>query len=277
VFINVDINKLAEKCLNGLIVNNLVFKEGGLNADTRNNSKNNDKIFDGLKPEKLFVLTFLDVVLQTETSVMNWKVFEYFKELKAIHIENGTLNSLDNDFYLIPHQNILTITFNNNKLEKIEKSVFNDWNQLKMMTINDNLIEDLDWITSELPALWYLDLRYNKLTNIPKGLEDKLPSLRVLKLGDNVIRTFPDLTLESLGRHSLLKINEFSFDKTRGNYINQIFLIHKIILNENFQHIDKLLVKNIIFSLYVCEKLFIFRQKKFFEVTLFLIKILICR
>jgi Leucine-rich repeat (LRR) protein len=214
--------------LDGLIVNNLVFQGGGLYENTPNNPNNNVKIFDGLDPKKLFVLTFLDVILQTGLSGMEWKVFNSFKELKAIHIEDGTLNNLKDDFFLIPRQNILTITFNNNKLEKIEKSVFIGWDQLKMMTINYNLIEDLDWITSKLPALWYLDLRYNKLTNIPKEFEEKFPSLRVLKLGDNVIRVLPDLTLGSL-----LKINEFSFGKN-GNYINKIFLIHKIVLNEKF-------------------------------------------
>jgi hypothetical protein len=214
--------------LNGLIVNNLVFKGGGLNENTEKDPQNNDKIFNGLNPEKLFVLTFLNVELQIKESIMNWKVFEYFKELKAIHIEGGTLKTLNYSFSLIPHQNILTITFNNNKLEKIEESVFNGWDQLKMMTINNNLIEDLDWITSKLPALWYLDLRYNKLKNIPKEFEEKFPFLRVLKLGDNVITTLPDLTLGSL-----LEMNEFSFDK-KSKYINKIFLIHKIVLNDNF-------------------------------------------
>jgi Leucine-rich repeat (LRR) protein len=229
VFTNVDFNKLAEKCLNGLIVNNLVFKEGGLNAGAQKNPQNNEEIFNGLKPEKLFVLTFFDVELQTGGSVMNWTVFNYFKELKAIHIEGGTLSNLNDDFGLIPHQKIFTITLNNNKLEKIEKSVFiNGWDQLKMMTINNNSIEDLDWITSKLPALWYLDLRFNKLKNIPKGFEQKFPSLRVLKLGDNLIRVLPDLTLGSL-----LEIKEFSFYK-KGNYINKVFLTHKIVLNANF-------------------------------------------
>lgn len=81
-----------------------------------------------------------------------------------------------------------------------------------MLTISRNLIEDLDWMPLDLKDLWYLDLRRNKIKSFPQVLVESLISLRVLKLGENQIRTISENTMKSF-----LNLKEFSFDKIPGN------------------------------------------------------------
>jgi Leucine-rich repeat (LRR) protein len=164
-------------------------------------------------------LTSINNIFQNDLNLFDWEVFLNFKNIKAIHFEGGKLINLDSKFGNIFGDNILTAFFDNTKLENIETNVFKKWLKLKMLTINRNLIYDITWISSELPNLWYLDLRFNKLLYVSQDLISKLPSLRVLKLDDNKIRVISFTSIEPL-----LSINEFSFEKTIGKFINHIIL-----------------------------------------------------
>jgi hypothetical protein len=196
---------------NYLFVSNLIITESNIDEKKLDNQVDGFKLFLELHTESLQVLTFIDNILQTDSNQFKWEVFLNFKNLKAIHIEGGKLENLDLKFGNIFDGNIITATFDNTKLEIIERNVFEKWTKLKMLTINRNSIHDMTWIASKLPDLWYLDLRFNKLVYVPQDLISNLPSLRVFKLDDNKIRIISFTAIESL-----LSINEFSFEKTIG-------------------------------------------------------------
>ncbi len=202
-----------------LNVSNLIITESNIDEIKINEPLHGIKIFSKLNTEKLDVLTSIDNIFQNDLNIFDWEVFKNFQNIKAIHFEGGKLLKLDSKFGSIFGGNILTATFDNTKLENIETNVFEKWLKLKMLTINRNLIDDVTWISSELPNLWYLDLRFNKLLYISQDLISKLPSLRVFKLGDNKIRVISFTSIEPLS-----SINEFSFEKTIGKFVNHTIL-----------------------------------------------------
>ncbi|CAG2106189.1 unnamed protein product [Medioppia subpectinata] len=65
---------------------------------------------------------------------------------------------------------------------------------------------EFDWIVFDL---WYLDVRHNQLNVFPEQLLQTLPALKVLKLGQNRIRTIDAVIIDRL----LSKCQEFTFDK----------------------------------------------------------------
>jgi hypothetical protein len=161
-------------------------------------------------------LTFINNILENNVYIIEWKIFQKFINLKAIHIEGGKLvNLYYSTFGETFGENILTATFDNTNLDYIEAHVFVNWVKLKMLTIKRNLIHDMTWISAKLPNLWYLDLRFNKLNYVPQDLISNLPSLRILKLSDNKIRVISFDAIEPL-----LSINEFSFEEKIGKFVN---------------------------------------------------------
>jgi Leucine-rich repeat (LRR) protein len=197
-----------------LTVNNLIITDSRLDENKIDEPQDGIKIFSNLDIENLFVLTFINN--KNSFNIIGWKFFQKFVNLKAIHIEGGKLESLNSMFDSTFGKNILTATFDNTNLDNIEKNIFEKWIKLKMLTITRNLIHDMTWISSKLPNLWYLDLRFNKLNYIPQDLIPNLPSLRILKLGDNKIRVISFAAIVPL-----LNINEFSFEKTNGKFVNK--------------------------------------------------------
>jgi Leucine-rich repeat (LRR) protein len=173
-----------------------------------------------MKVDDMKVLTFINVNLEDENPLF-WTVFKPFKNLRAIHIENGNLTKLDSSFGSIPAENILTAEFDNIGLEVIETKTFENWKSLKMLTITDNFIKNFEWI-SKSTELWNLDLRRNKIKTIPKNLHELLPNLRVLKLDGNNLRYIPYDAIKNL--------KEFSFESIKINlFLNEIFFM-KLIL-----------------------------------------------
>ncbi|CAG2168070.1 unnamed protein product [Oppiella nova] len=71
------------------------------------------------------------------------------------------------------------------------------------------IFDGIDALYLEWSNLWYLDLRDNQLQAFPSELVDALPAIKVLKLGQNKIRTIDSNIINTL----LVKCREFSFDK----------------------------------------------------------------
>jgi Leucine-rich repeat (LRR) protein len=196
-------------------INNLVFRDSTLSG-----SSISLDIFSDMKVEDMKVLTFINVNFEDENHLF-WKIFKPFKNLRAIHIENGNLTKLDSSFGSLPAENILTAEFDNIGLEVIETNTFENWKSLKMLTITDNFIKDFEWI-SKSTELWNLDLRRNKIKTIPKNLNELLPNLRVLKLDDNNLRYIPYDAIKNL--------KEFSFEGIKISlFLNKNFFL-KLIL-----------------------------------------------
>jgi Leucine-rich repeat (LRR) protein len=189
----------------GISINNLVFRDSKLSG-----SSISLDIFSDMKFDEVKVLTFINFNLEDENPLF-WTIFKPFKNLRAIHIENANITKLDSSFSSLPAENILTAEFDNIGLEVIETNTFVNWKSLKMLTITDNFIIDLEWIPKS-NELWNLDLRRNKIKTIPKNLHELLPNLRVLKLDDNNLRYIPYDAIKNL--------KEFSFE---GIIIRLIF------------------------------------------------------
>jgi Leucine-rich repeat (LRR) protein len=200
----------------GQSISNLVFEDSTLSG-----SLISLDIFSDMKVDDMKVLTFINVNLEDENPLF-WTIFKPFKNLRAIHIENGKLTKLDSSFGSLPAENILTAEFDNIGLEVIETNTFENWKSLKMLTITDNFIKDFEWI-SKSTELWNLDLRRNKIKTIPKNLNELLPNLRVLKLDDNNLRYIPYDAIKNL--------KEFSFEG----------IIIRLLLDNNF--FTKLILK----------------------------------
>jgi hypothetical protein len=199
-----------------LTINNLIITDSRFDENKIDEPLHGIKIFSNLDIENLFVLTFINNILENGINTIEWDFFQKLINLKAIHIEGGKLENLYySTFGETFGENILTATFDNTNLDYIETNVFVNWVKLKMLTITRNLIHDMTWISSKLPNLWYLDLKFNKLSYVPQDLISNLPSLRILKLGDNKIRVISFAAIEPL-----LNINEFSFEKTSGKFVN---------------------------------------------------------
>jgi len=226
----INLNSLPDKYLKDLSVNNLVLTNSRINENPKKDSQNKFHILTDLNIDSLKVITFINVKLQTGPDRFEWSAIESFKNLQAIHIEGGNLEIIDQDFKKIEAQNLLVLTLDNIQLKIIEKDVFNDWMSLRMLTINRNLIKKLDWMPLVMPNLWYLDLRFNKLESIPEGLDKTLPSLRVLKLGNNEIRVMPYSTVKPLFNRTNL---EFSFYKQEGIQIIFIYA-HNIVVKRKY-------------------------------------------
>lgn len=213
-----DLNSLHDNYFDNYAINNIIFKDSILWE-----SLNSDKIFSKIIVKELQVITFTNTQLSQNNIYFDWRLFKSFTNLRAIYIENGVLGKLDSNFGSIPANTIITATFDNIKLELIEDNVFENWKNLKMLSITNNLIIDLNWIKSDFPELWLLDLRYNKLKTIPNNLIKWFPKLRVLKLAYNEIRT---VSYEAI--QPLLTLKEFSFEGIL-NFFQIFFTFEKLI------------------------------------------------
>jgi len=174
------------------------------------------KIFDGIDALYLEVLTLINENLCPTSDEFEWKIFSKFINLKFIHIEGGNLCKIGHHFRDLSSNNVISLTIKQNNLNLIESNSFDEFKSLQMLIINKNLIQDLIFLTSnQWSNLWYLDLRDNQLQAFPSELVDALPAIKVLKLGQNKIRTIDSNIINTL----LVKCREFSFDKMPGQLI----------------------------------------------------------
>lgn len=115
-----------------------------------------------------------------------------FEHLRAIYIEQSTLETLDGTFASLTSPKLHIISIKESKLAHIDREAFSGKeNTLQQLTITENEINNFVWLSANGKRwikLWYLNLQNNKLTYIPDQLRFNLPNLQVFYLANNNIK-----------------------------------------------------------------------------------------
>lgn len=112
------------------------------------------------------------------------RVFSNFENLEELHLTNAFTEQIDSKWYLTSLKDIF-VSSNLTKLKKLHleqneiweissDDLFCDLPSLMDLHLGDNQLTDINFSLSCLRQLRYLDLEYNKITNIPKKTLDLL-------------------------------------------------------------------------------------------------------
>ncbi|KAM6977816.1 fibromodulin-like [Aplochiton taeniatus] len=121
---------------------------------------------------------------QLHSDKIEKNVFSNLKSLVRLHLEHNELTQ-------VPHnlpKSIKDLRLNHNKISKILASSFEGMSDLTNLVLHSNAIEAVGGAFKELKSLTILDMRKNKLHNIPDNLPE---TLHQLYLGFNSIESVP--------------------------------------------------------------------------------------
>ncbi|XP_072451705.1 SLIT and NTRK-like protein 4 [Chiloscyllium punctatum] len=111
--------------------------------------------------------------------------FRGLTHLKQLHLNNNELQLLRADMFL-GLENLEYLQADYNLIRVIEKGTFNKMHRLKVLILNDNLISSLPDNIFRFASLTHLDLRGNRLQNIPYiGVLEHIGRIVQFQLEDN--------------------------------------------------------------------------------------------
>ncbi|XP_048400526.2 SLIT and NTRK-like protein 4 [Stegostoma tigrinum] len=111
--------------------------------------------------------------------------FQGLTHLKQLHLNNNELQVLRADMFL-GLENLEYLQTDYNLIRVIERGTFNKMHRLKVLILNDNLISSLPDNIFRFASLTHLDLRGNRLQNIPYiGVLEHIGRIVQFQLEDN--------------------------------------------------------------------------------------------
>ncbi|XP_067904014.1 SLIT and NTRK-like protein 4 [Heterodontus francisci] len=111
--------------------------------------------------------------------------FRGLSSLKQLHLNNNELQSLRADMFQ-GLENLEYLQTDYNLIRSIERGTFNKMHRLKVLILNDNLISSLPDNIFRFASLTHLDLRGNRLHNIPYiGVLEHIGRIVEFQLEDN--------------------------------------------------------------------------------------------
>ena len=132
-------------------------------------------------------------------------------KLREIHLNNNKLNYLERDLFNSA-SNLNLIDLSQNRLAHIPKDTFRTLTELFMLRLDGNRISNLDMLVGALQKLTNLKLNDNHILVLPFDVFDSLGLLRSFDLSDNHISVLPEGVFDSLHCLNHLKLG--------GNYIS---------------------------------------------------------
>ncbi|XP_078402407.1 SLIT and NTRK-like protein 4 [Cetorhinus maximus] len=111
--------------------------------------------------------------------------FRGLNSLKQLHLNNNELQMLQADMFQ-GLENLEYLQTDYNLIKFIERGTFNKMHRLKVLILNDNLISSLPENIFRFASLTHLDLRGNRLQNIPYiGVLEHIGRIVQFQLEDN--------------------------------------------------------------------------------------------
>ncbi|CAG9134951.1 unnamed protein product [Plutella xylostella] len=148
------------------------------------------------------------VVLDLSHNLVAGITTKMFKDLFFLQILNLSNNSIDHieDNAFSPLFNLHTLNLGNNKLLTIEGHVFNGLYILNKLSLNNNKLSFIsEQAFKNCSDLKELDLSSNQLTKVPEAIS-KLPSLKSLDLGENLLTDITNGSFENLSQLTGLRL-----------------------------------------------------------------------
>lgn len=148
---NAVLNYIPYDLFEGVNLVELEFLKSSIMAFT-----DTDVAFKGLEDS-------LEILLITECSFMNtwdWSVLKTMKKLMRLDIVEGDMVSIDEDVREISSLNLKDISFSRNRIAHIYDYAFADFTELMVLTLSNNLIEEVKRSMLPNPAnqLLHIDL-----------------------------------------------------------------------------------------------------------------------
>ncbi|RWS30689.1 slit 2 protein-like protein [Leptotrombidium deliense] len=149
-----------------------------------------DKAGNVKQPKPEHINVFPSFVTITNSDLKN--VEKYFRIdyslTREIHFEN--ISDLEEIWLTQKFENLISLTVLNSPIESITFGTFYWLPNLESLVLRHTKINGTlssEWFRRKMINLKYLDLSYNKLTTIDKYVFTKLPSLKILKLNNNLL------------------------------------------------------------------------------------------
>ena len=184
---------------------------------------------------------------------------EDLKRVRSIVIENTNMTSLAKED-LKGMDQILFISFQNNRLKEIHPEAFENLNQLSYLDLSYNLLEDSSFDSSTFKSLvnlntlnlsrnliktphpeWFLhlsrlnhlNLSYNLLDQIPQNLFLSLNNLITLNLSYNKLKNWPERAVNSLTELIELDLSFNQMSRMNAQSFNSLSQLVRLDLSHN--------------------------------------------
>ena len=137
--------------------------------------------------------------------MIDWKwdqLFGNLSKLREFSMQTSTISSplFRHSDPFTTNDNLISFSVTNCAISSIEENVMSQWTQLKMISLANNCIKDLNrkWLAPNLKKLWSLDLSFNSIDYIPKDFFIGMTALRKLRLDNNSLKTLKKLWFEPI-------------------------------------------------------------------------------
>jgi Leucine-rich repeat (LRR) protein len=155
-------------------------------------------------------------------------IFNLMLQLNKLSLVNNDIDTIESDSFLTgPFETHLTeLYLSENKLTRIRRDYFNGLSKLKILCLDNNLIEEIDEDSFEnMPRLKQLHLHSNGIQLIQNEMFLDKTELEILYLYQNNIQSIETIPFNTL--YSLKKLHLFSNKITQikiGNFIHLVKL-----------------------------------------------------
>lgn len=210
-------------------------------------------------------LTNLKVLYISENNFTELKPLKDSKQLIEFEANSNNLNDISESMFTY-NENIKCVSFKNNNITSISYNSFSSNNNIEQLYLSHNHIKDIGFIPLGT-NLRILDLRYNKIKDLPRKMFLNCPNLAELYLQGNVISHIEHFTflqchkmrITNLAINQIAEFPSWIFGANLKNFDMLDFTENPFVLPNNsswdglldFTNNDK-----ITFSA-ICERLFI--------------------
>ena len=196
------------------------------NFSDNNITKLPNRFFRGLSISKLFLF-------ENKISEVSWDLFQESK-VEELRLDSNNLRELPDQLFQGLQLQMLNLF--DNHIKHLSVNIFSGLSSLKHISLQKNDLVAIETIFKDLVQLQYVDLRDNKLSNLPSLLFKGLHALNVIRLSNNSITNLPPLIFEDLynlehldlGKNKIAFIDAElfqTFPKVQQIYLNQNQLI----------------------------------------------------
>ncbi|KAK5650737.1 hypothetical protein RI129_001766 [Pyrocoelia pectoralis] len=128
----------------------------------------------------------------TTMQELRYGLFSSFTNLKALHLSNSHIESVDKRAFYNMEQ-LIELRLFNNKISELDPTLFKYLKLLKILDLGGNKLTGLEeYIFHSMVNLEELELSWNRISSITKDLFYGLNNLRKLNLAGNALKSMPE-------------------------------------------------------------------------------------
>lgn len=151
--------------------------------------------------------------------------------IRIVSLRGNQIKGIKNR--VIANNYLTKLDLSENDIDVIEDSAFRKTPSLTELSLNQNGINNLSFVSNLPASLVRLELSKNKISNIPENVFSQLTNLYFLDLSHNLITSLNDKTFVGLGRLNTLNLEHNSMAKIHKGVFDELHCAQELVLSGN--------------------------------------------